>query len=245
MNTFLRLAVATALYQAEAGIEGANSAGGAPAVLAAGSPAALAAAIAAKTEVVKVEKKFAFKKDKLGVKRPTIALQIPMPTLEGVINALSDEKVRDFILETLGNEVYKAAREQVGDDSKPVNKQEELDLNKLSLSFIASIPKAERTGGGISKETWEEFAADYVTVMPSRTNFTAEQIGNAVKIFTARFQPIKTQKKIIAFLRTQLALWFQNTTNQEDFQEVYDFLDNKAGTLLEADEATLLANLGG
>lgn len=216
-----------------------------PEVPVAGSPAAIAAAVNAKTDAIKVEKKFHFKKDKLGNKRPTIALAIPKPTLDGVINGLGDEKIRDFILEILEEVVYKAARDQVGDDNKPVNKQEELDSSRLTLQFLANMPKAERTGGGISKETWEEFGADYAAVMPSRTNFSTEQIANAVKIFVGRFQPVKTQKKIITFLKGQLALWFANTPNQEDFQEVYDFLDQKAETLLAADEASLLANLGG
>lgn len=214
-------------------------------VPAAGSTAAAQLAVAAKSDSIKVEKKFHFKKDKLGNKRPTIALQIPKPTLDGVINALSDEKMRDFILEILEEQVYKAARDQVGDEAKPVNKQEELDSSKLTLQFLANMPKAERTGGGISKETWEEFGVDYASVMPSRTSFTAEQIGNAVKIFVGRFQAVKTNKKVIAFLKTQLALWFNNSTNQEEMQEVYDFLDQKADTLLAADEASLLANLGG
>lgn len=213
---------------------------------AAGSAAAALAAINTKTDYIKVGRKFHFKKDrKLGTKRPTIELNILKPTLEGVVNALSDEKVRDYVLEILEEQCYKAARDQVGDDSKPVNKQEELDMNKITLAYLASMPKAERTGGGISKETWEEFAEDYAAVMPGRTSFTAEQIANAVKIFVGRFQAVKTQKKIVAFLQTQLALWFNNTTNQEEFQEVYDFLDQKAVTLLAADEASLLANLGG
>lgn len=216
------------------------------AVPAAGSPAAALAAINTKQEYIKVARKFHFKKDKkLGTKRPTIELLVPKITLEGVINGLGDEKVRDYILEVLENETYKAVRDQVGDDTKPVNKQEELDSNKVTLAFLANMPKAERTGGGISKETWEDFAADYAEVMPGRTSFTTEQIANAVKIFVGRFQPVKTQKKIIGFLKTQLALWFSNTTNQEEFQEVYDFLDQKADALLAADEASLLANLGG
>lgn len=187
--------------------------------------------------------RFNFKKDKLGNKRDPVELKLPVPTVEGVIQALGDEKQQAYLLDVLAQEVYKAARMQIGDDEKPVNKQEELDLNKLSLEYLANMPKAERTGGGISKETWELFATDYIDVMPAVTGKSAEQVGNAAKLFTARFQPVKTNKPVIKFLKEQLALWFTKTSNQEDFTEVMEFLDSKADTLLAADEAQLLANL--
>ena len=105
------------------------------------------------------------------------------------------------------------------------------------------MPKAERTGGGISKEVWEAFGKDYVSVMPGVTGKSADQVGNACKLLLAKFQPVKTNKKVISFLKEQLALYFSSTQNAEEFQECYEFLDSKAESLLKADEASLLANL--
>lgn len=187
--------------------------------------------------------KFHFKKDELGNKRSTIELALPILTREGLIQALDDEKITSYILDVLSGESYKAARQQVGAEEKPVNTQEELDVAKLTVAALANLPKAERTGGGISKETWADFNKDYIEVMPGVTGKTAEQVGNAAKLLIAKFQPVKTNKKVIAFLRDQLAQYFSSTPNAEDFQECYEFLDNKAQTLLEADEAKLLENL--
>lgn len=207
------------------------------------SAAATAPAVADTGPIKKVNQKFHFKKDKLGVKRETLSLDLNYPTLDGVINALADPKQAEFIIDVLSDEIYKAARLQVGDETKPVNKQEELDESKLTLEFLANQPKAERTGGGISKEIWEEFAKDYVEVMPAATGKSADQVSNAAKLLLAKFQPVKTNKKVIAFLQEQLALWFSSTPNAEDYTECFDFLNEKAKTLLAADEASLLANL--
>lgn len=207
--------------------------------------------------------KFHFKKNELGEKRPTVELYAPMPTWEGLNAALSDttlpkdregkeipgktngEKVRDLVLELLGGAVVAQVRDQVSDEKNPINKQEELDTSKLSLQYIASIPPSERRGGGISKETWADFFKDYMDVMPEKTGKKKEQVENAAKLFVARLQPVKTQKKILAFLRDQLNLWFTSTTqdSQEEFAEVKEFLDGKIEEFLKRDEAELLANL--
>jgi hypothetical protein len=193
------------------------------------------------------EFQFHFKKttNELGEveKRPTVKLVLPVPTLEGVVAALRDEKQREYILEILAEQVKEAARQQVGDDEKPVNKQDELDVSKLTLQYLANVPKAQRTGGGIGKEVWEQFAADYMAVMPAATGKNADQVGNAVKLLVAKFNPVKTNKKVIKFLREQLAVYAGATENLEDYAECVEFLDNKAETLLSANEEQLLANL--
>lgn len=187
--------------------------------------------------------KFHFKKDDLGVKRATVELALPVPTEEGIQLMLKDEKQKSFLLEVLADVVKDYARLQVGDENNPVNKQEELDISKLTMEFIANIPPAERRGGGISKETWAEFFKDYLEVMPSVTGKKKEQVENAAKLFVARLQPVKTQKKILSFLKDQLALWFTNTQAADEYSEVYEFLSGKIEDLLKRDEAELLANL--
>ena len=187
--------------------------------------------------------KFHFKKDDLGNKRPTVELAIPVPTVDGIATMLADEKQTAFLLEVLADVVASHARYQVGDEQTPVNKQEELDLSKLTLDFISKIPPAERRGGGIAKETWTDFFKDYTEVMPGVTGKKKEQVENAAKLFVARLQPVKTQKKILAVLQAQLALWYSNTQLAEDLAEVYEFLTNKIDDLMKRDEAELLANL--
>lgn len=216
--------------------------------------------------------KFHFKKNELGEKRPTVELFVPLPSWDGVVAALNNTtavtdkdgkevktknadgsevtvtigaKVKDLILDLLSGSIIGAARDQVSDEKAPVNKQEELKMEALKLEAIALIPPSERRGGGISKETWADFFKDYVAVMPEKTGKKAEQVENAAKLFVARLQPVKTQKKILSFLKDQINLWFTSTStdSQEEFAEVYEFLTGKIDEFMKRDEAELLANL--
>lgn len=188
-------------------------------------------------------KKYFFKKDDLGVKRPTVELALPYPTKDTIVAMFQDEKQTAILMDLVNSLIEQHAREQVGDEKNPVNKQEELDLSKLTIDFISKIPPGERRGGGIAKETWETFYTDYVEVMVAATGKAKENVENAGKIFLARLQPVKTQKKILAFLEQQLAHWFTSSQQQEELGEVYEFLTEKIKALLAADEAALLANL--
>jgi len=184
-----------------------------------------------------------FKKDKeLGTKRNSVKLQIPAPTVDLVLDILDKGgKELELLLDVMTDQIVDAGRQQVSENEAIT--QETLDLKKLSWVYIANLPKAERRGGGISKETWKEFYDDYVGIMPAVTGKTAEQVGNAAKLFIGRLQACKTNKKVLSFLKDQLAMWFSKTQSAEDFATVYEFLDNKASDLLKMDEAQLLANL--
>lgn len=189
------------------------------------------------------EKKYFFKKDELGQKRATVSIALPYPTEERVKQMFENDKEKAILMDAVYSLIEDNARVQVGDEKNPVNKQEELDMEKLTLDYIASIPQSERRGGGIGKDTWEQFFNDYVEVMVPITGKKKDNVENAGKLFVARLQPVKTQKKILSFLEQQLALWFTSSTQQEELGEVYEFLSDKIKTLMAADEAALLQNL--
>ena len=202
-------------------------------------------AIPASITNVKLEPvKFNFRKDKeLGTKRPSVELAIPVPTIDGILAILSaGGKALDLLQEAMYNVIYDQARAQVDVDESI--DQSKLDLTKLSWEAIANLPKAERTATGIPKEVWEEFGKDYIEVMPAVSGKSAEAIGNASKLLVGKLQGCKTNKKILSFLKEQIAVWFAHTANAENFADVYEFLDKKAETLLKADDSALLANLG-
>lgn len=208
------------------------------------TPAAPAIPVSTNPNIVYSPVSFFFKKDELGNKRPTINLALPYLTMEGLITALGDEKQAKLILDMVNDEIiYGAARQQVNDEQSPVNEQSQLDLTKLTLEFIANLPPAERRGGGIPKEVWEAFSKDYLAIMPAVTGKTADQVGNAVKLHVAKYQPCKTNKKVLKVLQDQLAVYTANTQNLEEFGGAVEFLNKKLETLLQADEAALLANL--
>lgn len=175
-------------------------------------------------------------------KRTEFNLNLPLPTFEGVINALQDEKQRAFILDVLADQVYDAARSQVTENAE-MKSQDELDLSLLTLDYISNVPKAERRGGGIAKETWDEFVKDYVSVMPALLEKPVENVANAAALFIKRLQPVKTNKAVLNLLKGYLSMWFSNSANAEEFSEVFKFLDEKIDALLKKDDAALLVNL--
>ena len=195
--------------------------------------------------------KFSFKKRKTTAeetaagtepeKRAPVILTLPMLTFDGLVTQLENEKVANLILEAANDLIREAARQQVADEEKPVNRQSDLDLQKLTLDFIANLPKGER-GGGISKETWEAFAKDYVTVMQTCTNKPVDKLEKAAAIFTKRLTPVQSEKPVLKFLQEQLSLWAAHTTDEE-LTEVFTFLDTKITTLLSKDSTALLEAL--
>lgn len=194
-----------------------------------------------------VDAKFHFKKktdEVSGVesKRPTIELKLPRPSVEGVIEILTNggDKQIALLLEAVGNIVLDRARELINDDIKEELNQENFPLDQLYWESIANQPAAERRGGGIPKETWDEFAKDYEAVMPAVTGKPIENIKRATKVYLSKFSMVKTDKKVLELLRGQLGLYLQHTPNAEVFMECYVFLDKKAETLLKAESSSLL-----
>lgn len=176
-------------------------------------------------------------------KRDTITLDLPVPSVEGIIHILEsgDDKATQLLLEAVADIVAARARALINEDESL--KADNFPLEQLAWEVIANLPKAERRGGGISKETWDEFVKDYIAVMPVVTGKTVQQVTNAAKLFAAKFNPVKTNKPVIAKLKEQLGIWLTNSKQAGDLTECYEFLVNKADKLLAADEAALLENL--
>lgn len=193
------------------------------------------------------ETKFHFRKVKdeatqLETKRPTVVLPIPAPSVEGIIDILQKGgKGLELLMEVVYGAVVEQAREYVNEKEEAT--ADNFPYNILDWNTIANLPKAERRGGGISKETWEDFAKDYIAVMPAVTGKTAAQVELATKVFLNKFAAVKTDKKVISLLKGQLALYIANTPNGEQFAECVEFLDKKATTLLETDSSNLLEAL--
>lgn len=186
---------------------------------------------------------FHFKKDKkLGIKRPTVELQVPAATPELIMDVLDKGgKELDLLLEVVNDALIAQARQQV--NQKEDISQENFNPAEVNWKFLAELPPKERRGGGISKEDWAEFQEDYIEVMPGLTGKSEEQVTNAAKLFVARLQPVKTNKLFLTKLQEQLNIWFSKSPNAEDYQDIYEFLDNKMTEFLKKDDAELLANI--
>ena len=193
------------------------------------------------------EFKFNFKKVRdentgLETKRPSVELTLPVPSVEGIIAILeTGGKSLELLLESVTDVIASRAREIVN-EKEDIN-QANFPFGQLAWEVIANLPKAERRGGGISKDTWEDFSKDYISVMPSVTGKTAEQVGNAAKILLNKFNAVKTNKPVLKMLKAQLGLYASNSPNAEMYVDCISFLLDKAEALINMDDATLLANL--
>ena len=197
--------------------------------------------------VDKVAVKFNFRKVKdestgLESKRPSVELELPLLSVEGIVKVFeAGGKQLDLLVEAVREIQISRARELVND--KEDISQDNFPFADLNWEAIANLPKAERRGGGIPKEVWEEFAKDYIAVMPSVTGKSVEQIGNAAKILLNKFQAVKTNKPVLKLLKDQIGIYTNSSPNAETYSECIQFLVEKAETFLNMDEAALLANL--
>lgn len=188
------------------------------------------------------ETKFHFKKDDLGNKRETVELRLPVPSVEGLVKILeTGGKGLELLLAAASDIVIAQARSILNDNETMTDK--DFPMDQCLWEFIATMPEAEKRGRGIAKEIWEAFGKDYIAIMPSVTGKTAEQVGNAVKLFLNKFQAVKSNKPVISKLKEQLAIYVSNSPNAEEFADAVKFLSEKADTLLAADETALLNNL--
>lgn len=194
--------------------------------------------------------KFNFKKTKdkdTGVEliREPVVLAVPYPSVNGVLKILEDGgKGLELLLEAMETVVNSAARDILSDGQEGMTlNAATFPVDKLAWEVIANIPKTQRRGGGIPKETWEEFGTDYLEVMPTATGKTVEQIATASKILQSKLAGVKTNAPVLELLVGQLAIYMEHSPKATDYQECVEFLLAKAETFLNVSPEELLANL--
>lgn len=188
------------------------------------------------------EFKFHYKKDELGNKRETTELKLPVPSVEGIVAILeAGGKGLELLLNVVGDATAAQARAILNENASMTTAQ--FPTEQCTWDFIANMPEAEKRGRGIAKEVWEDFAADYLAIMPGLTGKTEEQVSLAAKLFLNKFQSVKSNKPVLKKLKEQLAVYTNGSPNAENFVDCVKFLDEKADALLVADEAAMLANL--
>lgn len=207
------------------------------------APVATAAVIPNHNNKVDMKEfKFHYKKDELGNKRETTELKLPVPSVEGIVAILeAGGKGLDLLLSVVGDAVSAQARAILNENTTMVASQ--FPNDQCYWDFIANMPDAEKRGRGIAKEVWEDFAADYLAIMPGLTGKTEEQVSLAAKLFLNKFQSVKSNKPVLKKLKDQLAVYTNGSPNAETYVDCVKFLDEKADALLQADEAAMLANL--
>lgn len=194
-----------------------------------------------------VDSKFFFKKttDEAGneYKRPTIEIKVPRPSVEGIKfileNANTPEGIKslDLLYDAVYDVVSARARQLLNDTGGEALTSENFPIDKLDWQTIANLPKSDRRESAIPKETWEEFAKDYMAIMPAVTGKAIEKVALAAKVFLKKYAvgDVKQDKVALTLLKGQLALYLTNTTKAEEFMDVVEWLDKKADALINAE----------
>jgi hypothetical protein len=180
---------------------------------------------------------FRFKKDGLGNKRQNVELRVPVPSAEGLAAILTDGgKPLELLIDIAADFVRTQVASYVG-DTEEVN-QENFPTDKFGFAYLANLPKEDRRSAAIAKEVWEEFAKDYILVMPARTGKSVDAVTNAADLFIKKLTPAKTNKKVINKLKEQISIYAE-TENAERFEEVLSFLVRRADAYLAADDVVI------
>ena len=180
---------------------------------------------------------YRFKKDNLGNKRQPVELNLPVPTISGIVNIL---KAGGKELELLNDAIYSVIKGVAGEivASRADISQDNFPMDQVLWTAIANMPKAERAS--IPQEQWDGFAADYLAVMPGLTGKTADQVGLAVSVYLKKFTQVKTNKPVLGKLKEQIAL-YMDTPNAENYSDVLEVLTRRVEAYLSAEEAVILA----
>jgi len=118
-----------------------------------------------------------------------------------------------------------------------------MPMDKLTFDFIANMPKAERSGGGIAKEVWDDFGKDYLITMPEATGKSIERVDKAAKLLVGKFSAVKTAIPVIKMLVEQLTIYIEHTKRADEFSACVEFLIDKADKLVNVTPEELLEAL--
>lgn len=138
---------------------------------------------------------------------------------DAVLSVIRDQARSQFdtIIEDFGN-----------DDTKTVT-AEMLDHDKLTLSFIASLPPAQRGLRALTEEELTEFYADYLQVMIAATGKEEKRIKAHINLFEKpiRAKQNKDATAIMNVLVDQLDIYLATSQNVESTGEAASRIQNK------------------
>ncbi len=188
---------------------------------------------------------FRFKTSKDGdveTKREPLELPIPYPSVQGLVAILEGGgKGLELLMDAAESIVTQTARAMITEDV--TLGATNFPVEKLSWEAIANMPKAERSGGGIAKEVWEDFAKDYIKVMMEVTGKDLETVTRAAKLLQGKFSACKTNIPVLKKLVEFITIYVDNSKRADEFISCVEFLVDKADKLINTTPEELLANL--
>lgn len=186
------------------------------------------------------------------IKRQPVTVALPLLTKDQVLEILmSDDVVNSKAQELIVEQVNAVLAAEVRSQLDELPTYEEVDTSKIDFAKVdfvalANTPRATRSGGGISEETWADFEADFSTVITEKTSTTPEQAKKVVTLLTKRLKDVSKQETVLHKLGEYLDTWFTQTTEAQQvaLAQVYERLSKR----IEGYKATVnddpLASLG-
>lgn len=177
-------------------------------------------------------------------KQPSVEVDLPILSADEIIELLATGgKESELIVSAVSDIIYGAARQQFdeviesfGDNQEKEVNASMLDYDKLTLSYVASIPASQRGTTAVSEEDWVLFFEDYVAVMVAATGKEEARIKNHINIFKKPVK-VKANKEVLNVLVDQLDIYLASSANLEDTGTCAARLRAKFAKWLETDEA--------
>jgi len=203
---------------------------------------------------INVDTKFNFKtrtvKDENGAlmktlkKQPSVIVALPFLTADEVVVILNsdDVKAKDLVLDYVNSAIKDQARSQFdeliesfGDDDSRTVSGDQLDLDKLTFSYIANLPPAQRGARALSDEDFVAFFTDYTNVMVATTGKPIEKIKKHIELFKKPAR-VKAAKDVLAVLVEQLDIYLVSSPNLEETGEAANRVRTRFDKWLKAEE---------
>lgn len=181
-------------------------------------------------------------------KQPSVIVQLPYLTAEEVVATLQSEdvKAKDLVLEYVNSAIRDQARaqfdeliESFGDDDSRTVSGDQLDFDKLTFSYIANLPPAQRGARALSEEDYTAFFTDYTQVMVATTGKPVEKIKKHIELFKKPAR-VKSAKDVLGVLIEQLDVYLVSSPNLEETGEAANRIRSKFDKWLKAEEEVSL-----
>ncbi len=152
-----------------------------------------------------------------------VTMDLPYLTAEEVLQALNsgDQKVIGLILDSVNENIKSQVRAQFDElfdnagDSPVQPRADQIDYDKLTLSFIANLEPTARGRTAIADEEYEVLYKDYMVVMIAATGKDEKRIGKHVD-FLKKPTRLKSDKAALKFMLEQLDIYLMSTGMAQD-----------------------------
>lgn len=180
-------------------------------------------------------------------KRANIELKLHVPSVEGIVAILEKGgKELEFLQDVVAQAIIDQARDVLNSDESLT--ADNFPYDAVTWEAIANQPETERRGRGIAKEVWEDFAKDYLEVMPSASGKTADNIKKQVQLIMAKFSPLRHHEKrdtILPGFREMLTIYASVSPEAERYAACIEYLNKKIDQFLtQEQESNIESALG-